>query len=441
MADVKRPAARDSRRRAIRNLATFMAASPLMTLVDANGEPVEATEPLGGAQPGRQGGPPNRPPADRPDVIRPPAYRDEIMKVINLHEFEDAAKKTLSVAAYDYVAAGAGDELTLKANREAFSHYWVRRKIMVDVSKIDTSFELFGTKYEHPILLGPGGAKNIVIADGEKLSAQAARQTKTIMVGGQAPMLAEMGKAGQAPVWWGATLGEGTQAQAVEFAKRAEDNGASALCLTVDYPYTSARDRPSRDQWDPEWARTHVYGTSEFRVGFQAGMLDPYTPNLTWEWMKWVKPQTKLPIVIKGILTAEDARLAVENGVQAIIVSNHGARTLDGMGGTLDALPEVVEAVNGRVPVLVDGGIRRGGDVIKALALGAKAVLIGRPFLWGLAAFGQDGVQRVVELLHGELRIALGLVGAGNLKAIDRSFIRPAWKAYKPGINSGSASR
>ena len=428
-----------SRRRAIRNLATFMAGSPLMSLVDANGDPVQ-TPPAGGAtQGGRQGGPGT--PRDRSDVIRPPAYRDEIMKVINLQEFEDEAKKALSVAAYDYVAAGAGDELTLRANREAFSHYWIRRKVMVDVTKVDTSFELFGKTYDHPILLGPGGGKNIVIADGEKLSAQAARQSKAIMVGGQGPMLAEMGKAGQAPTWWAATLGEGTQAQAVEFAKRGEDNGASALCITVDYAYTGARDRPSRDQWDPEWARTRVYGTPEFRVGFQAGMIDPYTPNLTWEWMKWVRPQTKLPIVMKGILTAEDAKLAVENGVQAIIVSNHGARTLDGMGGTLDALPEVVEAVAGRVPVLVDGGIRRGGDVMKALALGATAILIGRPFLWGLAAFGQDGVQRVVELLQGELRIALGLSGAGTLKAIDRSFIRPAWKAYRPGAASGSASR
>jgi isopentenyl diphosphate isomerase/L-lactate dehydrogenase-like FMN-dependent dehydrogenase len=413
-----------------------MAASPFLSLVDANGDPVQAPP-----APGGQSGPGAPRPADRPGVIRPPSYRDEIMKVINLHEFEEVAKKTLPLAAYDYVAAGAGDELTLRANREAFSHYWVRRKVMVDVSKVDTSFELFGQKFDHPILLGPGGGKNIVAPDGERLSANAARHTKTIMVGGQGPMLAEMGKAGQAPIWWAATLGDATQAQAVEFAKRSSDNGASALCLTVDYPYTGARDRPSRDQWDPEWARTRVYGTPEFRVGFQAGMIDPYTPNLTWEWIKWVRPQTTLPIVLKGILTAEDARLAVENGVQAIIVSNHGARTLDGMGGTLDALPEVVEAVNGRVPVLVDGGIRRGGDVIKAVALGAKAILIGRPFLWGLAAFGQDGVQRVVELLQGELRIALGLSGAGTLTALDRSFIRPAWKAYRPGGSSGSASR
>lgn len=404
-------------------MAAFLAASPLVSVVDANGEPVQP--PVSGGQ--GQGG--TRP--DPPGVIRPPAYRDEIMRVVNLHEFEDVAKKSLSVPAYNYVAAGAGDELTLRANREAYSHYWIRRKVMVDVSKIDTSLELFGHRLEHPILLGPGGGKNIVAANGEVLTAQAARQSNALMVGGQVPMLAEMGKKGAAPLWWGATLGEGTQTAAVENAKRFEAAGAAAICVTVDYPYTGARDRPSRDQWDPEWARTRVYGTPELRVAFQAGMLDPYTSNLTWEWMKWVRPATKLPIVIKGILTAEDARLAVEHGAQAVIVSNHGARTLDGTAGTLDLLPEVVDAASAKIPVLVDGGIRRGGDVIKALALGAKAILIGRPFLWGLAAFGQEGVQRVVELLHGELRIALGLAGAGTLKALDRSLIRPAWKAYK----------
>jgi 4-hydroxymandelate oxidase len=446
-----------SRRKAIRHLAAFMAASPLLNLVDADGEPVAGQPPQttggqggrqgGAGQGGRQGGPgqPGRQGGagrgDRSDVIRPPEYRSEIMKVLNLHEFEDVAKNALPIAAYDYVAAGAGDELTLRANREAFSHYWIRRKVMVDVSKTDTTLELLGQKLDHPILLGPGGGKNIVIADGERLAAQAAKQSKALMVGGQNNMLAEMAKTGAAPLWWGASLGEGTQASAVEFVKRSEDAGASAVCVTVDYPYTSARDRPSRDMWDPEWPRTGTYGTPGFRTGFAPGMLDPYTPNLTWEWFKWARPATKLPIVIKGIMTAEDARLAVENGANAIIVSNHGARTLDGQSGTLDVLPEVVEAVNGRVPVLVDGGIRRGGDVIKALALGARAILIGRPFLWGLGAFGQEGVQRVVELLHGELRLSLALSGAGQLKALDRSFIRPAWKAYKPASSAGSASR
>jgi isopentenyl diphosphate isomerase/L-lactate dehydrogenase-like FMN-dependent dehydrogenase len=425
------PPSRASRRRAIGKMAAFLAASPLVSIVDANGDPIDSAQAQSGSAPQPATPAAAARQADPPGVVRPPVYRDEIMRVVNLHEFEDAAKKSLSIAAYDYVAAGAGDELTLRANREAYSHYWIRRKVGVDVSKIDTSLELLGHRLEHPILLGPGGGKNIVAANGEALSAQAARQSNALMVGGQVQMLAEMGKKGTAPLWWGATLGEGTQAAAVETAKRFEGAGAGAVCVTVDYPYTGARDRPSRDQWDPEWAKTRVYGTPEFRVGFQAGMIDPYTSNLTWEWMKWVRPATKLPIVIKGILTAEDARLAVEHGADAVIVSNHGARTLDGTAGTLDQLPEVVEAVNGKIPVLVDGGIRRGGDVIKALALGAKAILIGRPFLWGLAAFGQEGVQRVVELLHGELRIDLGLSGAANLNALNRSFVRPAWKAYR----------
>jgi len=157
-------------------------------------------------------------------------------------------------------------------------------------------------------------------------------------------------------------------------------------------------------------------------------MMQAYTPSMTWEYLSWLHGATDLPVLVKGIVTAEDAVLAVENGADMVIVSNHGGRTLDGMLGTLDALPEVVDGVNGRVPVLVDGGIRRGGDVLKALALGATAILIGRPYLWGLGAFGQEGVQRVVEVLHGELRVAMGLSGMASLDKIDRSLVRRAWK-------------
>jgi 4-hydroxymandelate oxidase len=216
----------------------------------------------------------------------------------------------------------------------------------------------------------------------------------------------------------------------VRWVKESEDAGASALCVSFDYPYTGARDRPSRDHWESEWSNTGKYNTGDGTVGFQAGMIYPYVTAPTWTWITWAREATKLPIVVKGITTAEDAKTAVEHGAHAIAVSNHGGRTLDGTGGTLNALPEVVDAVNGKVPVLVDGGVRRGGDVIKALALGAKAIMIGRPYLWGLAAFGQTGVQRVVELLQGELRIALGLSGTGNLQAIDRTLVRPAWRAY-----------
>ncbi len=415
-----------TRRQAIRNLATFMAGSPVL-----------GPALLAQAQPAGQRGQGGA----NADVIRPPEYRDEIMRVINLHEFEAIAKKKLSIQAYDYIAAGAGDELTLQANRDAFDHVWIRRKVMVDVSKVDTSVELLGQKLEHPILLGPVGPKNLLAPNGDRLTSLAAHQSRAVVVGGTANLMEELTKTKQAPGWWAASLGHATQQEAATWAKRNEDAGATALCVTVDYPYTSARDRPSRDKWEADWLRNPMYSTSDGKVTFQAGMLDPYTPNLTWEWLKWVHQASKLPVVVKGILTAEDAKLAIDNGAQAVVVSNHGARTLDGMGGTLDALPEVVEAVNGRVPVLMDGGVRRGGDIIKAIALGARAILIGRPYLWGLGAYGQDGVQRVVELLEGELRIALALSGAGALKAVDRSFVRPAWKAYRPGAQGRPSSQ
>jgi 4-hydroxymandelate oxidase len=424
-----------TRRQAIRRLATFMAGSPIAgptLLAAAQGNP------QGGG--GRQGGSGGQGGAASAEIIRPPEYRDEIMKVINLHEFEAIAKKKLSIQAYDYVAAGAGDEQTLQANREAFDRVWIRRKVMIDVSSIDTSLDLLGQKLDHPILLGPVGPKNLLNPDGDKLTSLGAHKSRAVVVGGTATLMEQLAKTKEAPGWWAASLGHATQAEAATWAKRNEDAGAAALCVTVDYPYTSARDRPSRDKWEADWLRNPMYSTADGKVTFQAGMLDPYTPNLTWNWLKWVHAASKLPIVVKGILTAEDAKLAIDNGAQAIVVSNHGARTLDGMGGTLDALPEVVEAVNGKVPVLVDGGVRRGGDIIKALALGAKAILIGRPYLWGLAAFGQDGVQRVVELLEGELRIALALSGAVTVRTVDRSFVRPAWKSYKPGAQARPGS-
>jgi isopentenyl diphosphate isomerase/L-lactate dehydrogenase-like FMN-dependent dehydrogenase len=359
-------------------------------------------------------------------------YRDEIMAVVNLHEFEDLAKKRVSLPAYNYIAAGAADELTLRANRSAFGDFWVRRKVMVDVSRVDTTVDLLGQKLEHPILLGPVGLRSLMNPDGERLTARAAAHTKSILVGVQPTIAQELAKASEPLMWWAATLGHSTQEDAAAWAKRSEEQGASALCVTVDYPYTGARDRPSRDRWESEFARTRIYSTPGGSIQFQPGMLDPYSPDLTWRWIKWARSASKLPIVVKGVLTAEDAKLCVENGVDVVVASNHGARTLDGTAGTLHVVAEVADAVNGKIPVLMDGGVRRGGDIVKAVALGARAVLIGRPYLWGLGAFGQEGVQRVIELLHGELRTALALSGAGSLAALNRSFIRPAWKGYQP---------
>jgi isopentenyl diphosphate isomerase/L-lactate dehydrogenase-like FMN-dependent dehydrogenase len=199
--------------------------------------------------------------------------------------------------------------------------------------------------------------------------------------------------------------------------------------ITVDYTYTAPRDREVRNKFDFAWSNNengvppNPNASSAREVPAVAGMVWPFVTGMTWKVLDWLHAATKLPIAVKGIVTAEDAHSAVEHGAQAIIVSNHGGRTLDGMIPTLYALPEVVTAVNNRVPVLVDGGIRRGPDILKAMSLGAKAVLIGRPYYWGLAAFGQEGVQRVIEMLHGELMNAMGNAGIPNLASFDRSLV------------------
>jgi isopentenyl diphosphate isomerase/L-lactate dehydrogenase-like FMN-dependent dehydrogenase len=358
-----------------------------------------------------------------------PVYSDDIMSVVNLHEFEARAKNNISDMAYNYIRAGAGDDLTLKANLNAFGDYWVRRKVMRDVSQIDTSMQLFGEGYEHPVILGPVGLRRLLHPDGDRLTILAAHKAGAILIGPRNDLIVELTKQNQAPKWWAFSLGHRNREDAQAWAKRMEDQGASALCVGLDYPYTGLRDRPSRDQWEAQWSETPQFNTAEGVVQFQPGQIWPYFPNMTWEWFRWVKGASKLPIVAKGITNAADARMAVKAGADAISVSNHGGRTLDGAIGTLRALPEVSAAVGPRVPVIMDGGVRRGGDVIKAAALGARAVIIGRPYLWALAAFGQEGVQRSIEVLAGETRIALGLSGAARLNAVDRTFIREAWKA------------
>jgi isopentenyl diphosphate isomerase/L-lactate dehydrogenase-like FMN-dependent dehydrogenase len=383
-----------SRREALQKFAWFAAASPLLA----------------------QNGPP---------TIYPPTYSDEVMVPVNVHEIEEAARKKIHPFAYDYIAGGSAGEQTMRANRESFSHIQLRRRVGVDTSKIDTSLELFGKKLDFPILLGPGGAKNLVYADGDRVTAQAAAHTKAVYLTGPADWMGKLQASRQAPVWWAASLGHSTKAAAEAFARQSEEAGASAISISVDYPYTAPRDRNMRNKFDYAWVQTGIPKDISGKPQTPAipGMIQRYTPSLTWDCIDWLHSATKLPVVLKGICTAEDARLAVERGAQAVIVSNHGGRTLDGLIPTLYALPEVVDAVNGRIPVLMDGGIRRGSDIVKALSLGAKAILIGRPYYWGLGAFGQVGVQRVIELLHAEMMVAMGMAGVPNLASFDRSLV------------------
>jgi isopentenyl diphosphate isomerase/L-lactate dehydrogenase-like FMN-dependent dehydrogenase len=236
---------------------------------------------------------------------------------------------------------------------------------------------------------------------------------------------------GKPLVWWSNTTGTRTRAQAVSYAQRIEDSGGKAIVLTVDNAYQSNRDRNNRNRFDYGYMQTGVPKPGEPvpppRRPAQAAMWQPHTPNLTWEWINWVRSDgVKIPILVKGVLSPMDAELAVKHGASAIVVSNHGGRQLDGAIATLDALPDCVDAVGGRIPVLMDGGIRRGSDILKALALGARGVLVGRAPLWGLAAFGQPGVERVLWMLGAELKLAMALSGMTRLADIDRKLVKRA---------------
>lgn len=389
-----------NRRQALRSLVNFAAASPLWPH-------------LALAQPQRKG------------TTYPPTYSPEVMGPVNLHEMEAAAQRKLHRLAYDFIAGGVEDELTLRANREAFSRIQLRPRVLVDVSQIDPTLELLGQRMEFPIILAPTGGKELVIPDGDLTAAKGAAATKTLYVVGSGGFKRELGAG--APQWWQNTVGQATKEAAQGFAKRSQDAGATAICVTVDNQYQSNRERNNRNKFDYGYMATGVPEDNAPRAPLNpavAAMLQPKTPSMTWDYVDWLKSACSLPVVLKGILTAEDARLALARGVAAVIVSNHGGRQLDGVLPTIDALPAVVEAVQGKIPVLMDGGIRRGTDILKALALGAKAILIGRPYVWGLAAFGQDGVQRVVELLRAELVLSMGLAGKPNLAAIDRRLVR-----------------
>ncbi|MBK9169816.1 MAG: alpha-hydroxy-acid oxidizing protein [Bryobacterales bacterium] len=354
------------------------------------------------------------------------AQDEGVLGPVNVHEFEEAAKRKLHKLAYDFIAGGVEDELTLRANRQAFERYFLVPRVMTDVSTVDTSIELFGVQMETPIIIAPTGGKSLVFPDAELTVAKAALNAKVVCTsggGGPEKVIAD----GQPLVWWSNTIGQKDRESAQGYARRMEDNGARAITITVDNQYQSNRDRNNRNRFDYGYMREGVPGDAERRKPVNPAlpaMWQPHTPNLTWQYLDWLRGATKVPLIVKGILAPEDARLAVENGADGIIVSNHGGRQLDGAIASLDALPDIVDAVGGKAPVLMDGGIRRGSDILKALALGARAVLVGRAPLWGLGAFGQAGVERVMWMLGAELKLSLALAGQPGLRTVNRSLVR-----------------
>jgi isopentenyl diphosphate isomerase/L-lactate dehydrogenase-like FMN-dependent dehydrogenase len=360
------------------------------------------------------------------------SQEDPVLGPVSVTDFAPLAKAKLDPLAWDYLEGGAEDEASLRDNRRAFNRIIIRPRALVDVHKIDLSLELFGQKLEYPIILDPAGGKNCFYRDGENVVARAAGKMKTLHItnGGIQKTL----EAGQGPaIWWQVTTGGDFRTpQAMRsFVKRIESQGCSAICFTTDIMYVSHRERDMRNRLDRSWCETGIperdaNGKLPPPKNYWKAGIYPSRPSATptWQTVRELRGMTKLPIVLKGLLTSEDAELAVEHGASGIIVSNHGARQLDHVGGTIEALPEVVAAVKDRIPVLIDGGFRRGTDILKALALGAKAICIARPYLYGMTAFGQPGVERVIELLRTELALDMGLAGVPNLAAIDRKLVR-----------------
>jgi 4-hydroxymandelate oxidase len=352
-------------------------------------------------------------------------------EALNVFEFEAAARKVLPPAHWGYMASGVDNDESLQANLQGYTHYQVRPRRLVDVSRLDMSTQLFGTRWETPILLSPIGSSKIVNPGGELAVGKAAQARKALqIVSTQASYpIEDITSARGGPVWfqlYTTNKWEVTQ----KMVKRAQAAGCPVVAVTVDTPNGRNTETQTRfrrlDTRDCASCHTGNNGGTPPKPifdGIDMTGVGLTSPSLTWDFVKRLKDATTMKVVLKGIETREDAQLCLEHGVDGIIVSNHGGRSHSSARATIDCLPEVVQAVGGRIPVIVDGGVRRGTDVFKALALGATAVGIGRPYLWGLAAFGQPGVERVLDILRRELSLIMGQCGTPSLKDITQTSI------------------
>jgi len=356
------------------------------------------------------------------------------VRFTNLLELEDLARANIPKDAFEYIAGGAEDEVSLRRNREAFGRWALRPRVLVDVSTRDTSTTVLGAPVSMPILVAPTAFHGLVHPDGELATSRAAADARTVYVASTIATrtLEEIAAVGQAHRWFQLYVAK-DRGFTEKLVRRARHAGYEALCVTVDTPVLGRRERDERNAFTlPEGLTMANFAeigldrmgpSPEGGSAFAVAAEKTINAALTWRDVEWLRSLARIPIVLKGIMTAEDAALAVEHGVSGIVVSNHGGRQLDGTLGTLDALPEVVEAVHGRAEVYVDGGVRRGTDVVKALALGARAVLLGRPVVYGLALGGADGARAVLEHLRIELERAMALVGRPKIGEIDGSAV------------------
>lgn len=359
---------------------------------------------------------------------------------LNIAEYEKYAESSLPRNAHGYYASGANDMITLKENRAAFTRIRLLPRILIDVSKIDTSTTILGVKVSSPICVAPTAMQKMAHADGELATSKACVRNKTLMTlsSWSTTALEEVAAIAPGGYRWFQLYVYKDRVVTMDLIKRAEKAGYKALAVTVDTPILGRRESDIRNRFAlpshltmgnfAKQGGSHADGVGKKSSGsglasYVASLIDQ---TLTWEDIAWLRKNTKLKIVLKGVMTVEDAVLCVKNGVDAIWVSNHGARQLDTVPATIEVLPDICRAVASKLEVYIDGGITRGTDVLKCIALGARAIFIGRPVLWGLAHSGEEGVFNVLKLLNDEFVLAMQLSGCTSIQDIKPSLVRPA---------------
>jgi 4-hydroxymandelate oxidase len=359
----------------------------------------------------------------------------ETIDAINLSELEALARSVLPASAYHYYATGANDEITLRENRIAFERIAVHPRMLVDVSLRDMRTTVLGEQVSMPILVAPMAFQAVAHSGGEIATTKAAGAAETLMILSTlaTTSIEEALEVASGPVWFQLYVFKDREITA-SLVQRAEAAGCKAIVMTVDVPLLGKRERDIRSRFTlPEhltaknlWPQgLQGLGESVSSSGINPYVASLFDPSLTWKDVEWLCGLTKLPVLVKGILRTDDARRALNHGVSGLVVSNHGARQLDTAPSTISVLPEIIDAVAGAVEIFMDGGVRRGTDVLKALAYGARAVLVGRPILWGLALKGETGVRFVLEMLRQEFDLAMGLAGCPRLADISRDLLRP----------------
>lgn len=347
-------------------------------------------------------------------------------KALSIWDLKAMARERLTEGHFAHIVGGAADEITVRWNREGFDKIRLRPNVLIDPTHIDTSTTLFGQKLAYPLLLGPTGGHRSTHPDGELATARGAGHANATMVLSTVSSTAieEVVKVATQPIWFQLYVMR-DRPFTRDMVLRAQDAGATALCVTVDTATTGPRNRQTRGRQRglPSGGRgLPLLQGMKRSTNVESDIFSTSRdPNLTWKDIEWLRSFTQVPLLLKGILDSADAERAIQEGVDGLIVSNHGGRNLDTSQATIEALPEIVEKVDGRIPVLIDGGIRRGTDIFKALALGATAVLIGRPYRYGLAAGGAPGVSRVLDILRRELEMTMASTGRTSIAQIDRS--------------------